>query len=170
MSGRWGGDIECEWNSIPENHVSFGKEKILCCLLIAFNKLLRTCISIFSGNNQACDKQHVFLISPSLSQIHPTWRRPMFVSSWVITSWPPAVTCPLAQPLAARHWPTVDQTASSRVSSASSAPDTCRAFAGTTGTAMAARSSSSAKTVPSSPAISKEGNKENRTDSTDADN
>lgn len=86
----------------------------------------------------------------------------MFVSSLVITSWPPAVKCLPAQHLVAQQWLTIDQTASSLVSSASSALDTCRACVGTTGTATVARSSSSAKTVPFSPATSKKTEK-NRT-------
>lgn len=101
-------------------------------------------------------KSMFFSISLPLSQTHHTWSQRMFVNSLAIISWPPAVKCLLAQHLVALQWLTIDQTASSLASSVSSALGTCRACAGTTGTAMVARSSSSAKTVPFSPATSKE--------------
>lgn len=80
----------------------------------------------------------------------------MFVNSLVSTSWPRAVKYLPAQHLVAQRWRTIDQTASSLVSSVNSALDTCRACAGTTETATVARSSSSAKIVLFSPATSKE--------------
>lgn len=92
---------------------------------------------------------------PPLPQIRHTWSQWMFVSSSVITSWPPAVKCLPARHLVAQRWPTIVLRISSRASSVSSAPDTCRVYGVTTGTVTVARSSSSAKTVPFSPATSK---------------
>lgn len=93
----------------------------------------------------------ILLIFLPLSQIHQTWRQLMKVRSLVATSWHPGVRCLLA-------FNQVDPqfVACSHASSASSAPDTCRAYGGTTGTATMARSSSSAKTAPFSPAASEE--------------
>ncbi len=99
------------------------------------------------------------LMSLSSQSLRGIWSQQMFSSSWVTSSWR-LESRPMFAPVRLIRRSRVPllrpgPTPSSPVSSASSAPATCRVCADITATGTEERSSSNARTAPSSPATSK---------------